>query len=450
MTWVQRINFQQIKEYIALGEFAPIDNLFDDIQAADIAEILAMLDPEERHVLFTRLDQEAGARVFENLEPREQKTLLIALGPTRAREILGEMYSDDIADFIGELNPQQAQAVLDLMPDEDAQEIRELLVYPDTSAGGLMTTEFISLEQDKTVDDAISAIRKCSASESVYYVYVTARQRLTGVVSLRQLILASPQTHLRDIMEDNIISVSAELDQEEVARLLSKYDLLAIPVLNDKNGILGLVTVDDVMDVLSEEATEDISKFGGSQPLDEPYLSASVFSMFKKRVGWLLILFVAQAFTSTIMKNYEHLLDTLVALTFFIPLLIDTGGNAGSQAATLVIRGMAVGEINFKHWARVFSKELGVGLALAAVMGTVTFLRALMMGESPMLGLTVTITLVSIIMMAVLAGSLLPMVLKRFKVDPAVVSGPFITTLVDTVGLLIYFTVAARLLGVGR
>lgn len=447
MTWVQRITLDQVKELIALGDFAPLDNLLDDIQAADIAEILALLDPEERFTLFIRLDQESGARVFEYLEPREQKTLLTALGPARAREILGEMYSDDIADFVGELNPQQAHAVLGLMADEDAQEIRELLVYPITSAGGLMTTEFIGLEQDKTVDDAISTIRKCPTSESVYYVYVTNRNRLIGVVSLRQLILASPKTLLRDIMEDNIISVSAELDQEEVARLLSKYDLLAIPVVTDNKEILGLVTVDDVLDVLSEEATEDISKFGGSQPLDEPYLSASVFQMFKKRVGWLLILFIAQAFTSSIMKSYEHVLDAVVALTFFIPLLIGIGGNAGSQATTLVIRGMAVGEINFKHWVRVFGKELLVGLSLGLVMGTVTFLRALMMGESPMVGLTVTITLVSIIMLAVLAGSLLPMALKRLKIDPAVVSGPFITTLVDTVGLLIYFMVAVRLLG---
>ena len=328
MTWVQRFDLQQIKNYIAVGDFAPLDNLLEDIQAADIAEILTLLDPEERRTLFIRLDQEAGARVFENLETREQRTLLTALGPVRAREILGEMYSDDIADFVGELNPQQAQAVLELMPDEDAQEIRELLIYPDTSAGGLMTTDFIGLEQDKTVDDAISAIRMCSTAESVYYVYVTTRKRLIGVVSLRQLILASPHTLLRDIMEDNIIAVPAAMDQEEVARLLSKYDLLAIPVLTDKKEILGLVTVDDVMDVLSEEATEDISRFGGSQPLDEPYLTASVFHMFKKRVGWLLILFVAQAFTSSIMKNYEHVLDTVVALTFFIPLLIDTGGNA--------------------------------------------------------------------------------------------------------------------------
>jgi len=449
LTWAQRITLQQIREYIVAEDFSTLDILFEEIQAVDIAEILTLLEPEERLALFTRFDHETGARVFENLATREQKSLIATLGSARASDILGEMYTDDIADFVGELNPQQAQAVLDLMPDEDAQEIRDLLVYSDTSAGGLMNTEFITLDQDKTVDDAITLIRKCSeTAESVYYVYVTSRKRLVGVVSLRQLILASPKTQLKEIMEDNVVAVSPEVDQEEVARLLSKYDFLAIPVVNEKSEILGLVTIDDVLDVLSEEATEDISKFGGSQPLEEPYLAASVFSMFKKRIGWLLILFVAQAFTSTIMKSYEHVLDAVVALTFFIPMLIGIGGNAGSQATTLVIRGMAVGEISFKDWLKVCGKELLVGLSLGAVMGGTTFIRALIMGEPPVLGLTVTLTLISIIMLAVLAGSLLPMVLKRLGVDPAVVSGPFITTLVDTVGLLFYFLIAARLLGI--
>lgn len=449
MTWTQRITIQEIKELISSLQLSELDALLDDLQAADIAEIITLLEPAERVAVFSRLSDEIGARVFEHLEPREQKPLLTALGSERAREILGEMYSDDIADFVGELNPQQAQAVLSLMEHEDAQEIRELLVYPDTSAGGLMTTEFLSLEKDKSVDEAISVIRKSAeTTESVYYVYVTDKCRLIGVVSLRQLILASPQTLLRDIMEDNVVTVLPDTDQEEVARLLSKYDFLALPVVNESKEILGLVTIDDVLDVLSEEATEDISKFGGSQPLEEPYLSASVFSMFKKRIGWLLVLFVAQAFTSTIMKSFEVALDTVVALAFFIPLLIDTGGNAGSQAATLVIRGMAVGEINFRDWWKVVSKEAVVGVLLGVVMGGITYGRALMMGESPMLALTVTVTIFAVIMMAVLAGSLLPMTLKRFNVDPAVVSGPFITTLVDTMGLLIYFVVAVALLNI--
>lgn len=449
MTWTQRITLQEIKEAISSLHLSELDALLEDLQAADIAEIISMLEPVERVSVFSRLSHEIGARVFEHLEPREQKPLLTALGPDRAREIIGEMYSDDIADFVGELNPEQAQAVLSLMEHEDAQEIRELLVYPDTSAGGLMTTEFLSLEQDKIVDEAISIIRKTSeTTESVYYVYVTASSRLVGVVSLRQLILASPKQLLRDIMEDNVVTVLPETDQEEVARLLSKYDFLALPVVDENQEILGLVTIDDVLDVLSEEATEDISKFGGSQPLEEPYLSASIFSMFKKRIGWLLVLFVAQAFTSTIMKSFEVALDTVVSLAFFIPLLIDTGGNAGSQAATLVIRGMAVGEISFRNWWKVVSKEAVVGVFLGIVMGVVTYVRALMMGESPMLALTVTVTIFAVIMMAVLSGSLLPMLLKRFNVDPAVVSGPFITTLVDTVGLLIYFMVAVSLLNI--
>ena len=451
MTWMQRITIEQIKDYIQANRFAEISELFEDLQAVDVAEILHLLDDDHRTILFGHMDGEQSARVFENLEARQQSALLKSLGPERARDILGDMYSDDLADLVGELNPEQAREVLGLMEHEDAQEIRDLLVYAENSAGGLMTTDLISLDWEQTVDDAIMVIRRgAESTESIYYVYVTRENQLAGVVTLRQLIVVSPSTKLKDIMEDNVVSVRTGTDQEEVARLLSKYDFIALPVVNEASELLGMVTVDDVLDVLSDEATEDISKFGGSIPLDEPYLTASVWSMFRKRVGWLLMLFVAQAFTSTIMKSYEGILESVVALTFFIPLLIDTGGNAGSQAATLVIRAMAVGEVGFKNTLRVFSKEIKVGLLLATVMGPVTFARALMMGESPALGLTVTITIVSIIMLAVLMGSMLPMALKRLNIDPAVVSGPFITTFVDTLGLLVYFFVAARLLGITR
>ena len=449
MTWTQKVTLEQIREHIAQGETVALLRLFDDLQGADIAEIVSLLDEGERTSVFRNLSPDDSARVFEHLDYRLQSQLLVSLGPDRAREILGDMFSDDLADLVGELNPGQADEVLSLMEDADAEEIRDLLSYPETSAGGIMTTELVKLDHRKSVDDAIKSIRADAEHlESVYYVYVTKDGKLVGVVTLRQLIIASPAAKLKDIMEDNVVSVRAEVDQEEVARLLSKYDFIAMPVVDSHNRLLGMVTIDDVLDVLSDEATEDISKFGGTLPLDEPYLTASVYSMFKKRIGWLLVLFVAQAFTSVIMKSYEVVLGSFVSLAFFIPLLIDTGGNAGSQAATLVIRGMAVGEVNIKHAAKVFFKEMRVGLLLGAVMGVVTYGRALMMGESAALALTVTITIVSIILMAVLMGSILPMILKRLKLDPAVVSGPFITTFVDTLGLLIYFVVAAHLLGI--
>ncbi len=449
MTWTQKVTLDQIKEYIAQSDVTALLNLFDDLQGADIAEIVSLLDENERTSVFLELSPDDSARVFEHLDYRLQTQLLMSLGPERAKEILGDMFSDDLADLVGELNPEQADEVLALMEDADAEEIRDLLSYPETSAGGIMSTELVKLDHRKTVDDAIKLIRSGAENlESVYYVYVTKEGKLAGVVTLRQLIVASPVTKLGDIMEDNVVSVRASVDQEEVARLLSKYDFIAMPVVDEHNRLLGMVTIDDVLDVLSEEATEDISKFGGSQPLDEPYLTASVFSMFKKRIGWLLILFVAQAFTSSIMKSYEVVLDSVVALAFFIPLLIDTGGNAGSQAATLVIRGMAVGEVSIKHASKVFFKEMRVGLLLGVVMGAITYARALMMGESAALALTVTVTVMSIILMAVLMGSILPMILKKLKLDPAVVSGPFITTFVDTLGLLIYFVLAARMLGI--
>lgn len=446
MAWKQHITLAEVKELIASPE---LEVVLANLLPADIAEIISLLDQEDRVSLFAHLSSDLGARVFEHLEPREQRPLLSALGATRAKQILGDMHSDDIADFVGELHPEQAKAVLSLMPHKDAQEIRELLVYPESSAGGLMIKEFLTLEQDRTVDAAIAAIRENAlTNESMYYVYVTLQNKLVGVVSLRELILASPEAPLKEIMEDNVIAVSPTTDQEDVARLLSKYDFLALPVVDRQNMILGLVTIDDVLDVLSEEATEDISMLGGSQPLEEPYLSVPIFSMYKKRVTWLVGLAILLAFTSAIMERYEVVLETMIALTFFIPMLIAAGGNAGTQAATLVIRGMAVGEIDSRHWLKIAGMELAMGLMLGTTIGLIGYARALMMGESITFALTVSLSLLIVILLAVLTGALLPLVLRRIKIDPAILSSPFITTMVDVVGLLIYFAVAAYFLGI--
>ncbi|MBT9134653.1 MAG: Magnesium transporter MgtE [Firmicutes bacterium] len=446
MAWKQHITLAEVKELIASPE---LEVVLANLLPADIAEIISLLDQEDRVSLFAHLSSDLGARVFEHLEPREQRPLLSALGATRAKQILGDMHSDDIADFVGELHPEQAKAVLSLMPLKDAQEIRELLVYPESSAGGLMIKEFLTLEQDRTVDAAIAAIRENAlTNESMYYVYVTLQNKLVGVVSLRELILASPEAPLKEIMEDNVIAVSPTTDQEDVARLLSKYDFLALPVVDRQNMILGLVTIDDVLDVLSEEATEDISMLGGSQPLEEPYLSVPIFSMYKKRVTWLVGLAILLAFTSAIMERYEVVLETMIALTFFIPMLIAAGGNAGTQAATLVIRGMAVGEIDSRHWLKIAGMELAMGLMLGTTIGLIGYARALMMGESITFALTVSLSLLIVILLAVLTGALLPLVLRRIKIDPAILSSPFITTMVDVVGLLIYFAVAAYFLGI--
>ncbi|MDP3058274.1 MAG: magnesium transporter [bacterium] len=449
MAWEHEVSILAIKELISKGSFSLILKILDDLQAIDIAEILLSLDEQARLSLFLRFDRELSARVFEQLDPKTQGLLLEVMEIGKSREILGDMSSDDLADLVGELAPQQAQAVLGLIPHEDAEEIRELLVYPEHSAGGLMTTEYIALSESTRVDDAINYIRQTAATmETVYSVYVTKDDALVGVVGLRALILASPESELSQLMDRHVIAIGPLTDQEEVASILSKYDFLSLPIVDQSNRLLGLVTIDDILDVLSDEATEDISKFGGSVPLNEPYIDASIFSLFSKRVGWLLVLFVAQLFTSTLMKSYEDVLHSVVSLVFFIPLLIGTGGNAGSQASSLVIRGMATGEVGFKDVLKVFKKELSVGLALGLAMGAVTFLRALMMGESVLLALSVSVTLFAILIMAALTGSMLPLAIRRVGLDPAVGSSPLITTIVDTAGLFIYFTVAAKLLGV--
>jgi len=284
----------------------------------------------------------------------------------------------------------------------------------------------------------------------VYYLYVTDKSgRLTGVVSLRQLVIADPQAQVGDLMDRNVVSVPVYMDQEEVARVLERYGLLALPVVNDRNILLGVVTVDDVIDVLQEEATEDIHRLSATEPLEQPYLQTSFLSLIRARVLWLLILFALQSITITILNHYQAALESVITLALFIPVLTGTAGNAGGQAATLVIRAMAVGELQFGDFFRVLARETGVGLALGAVMAAVALARAALMGTPVEIGFTVALTVVIVVFVASVGGALLPLAIKRLRLDPAVASSPLITTLADASGLIIYFTVAGWILGIG-
>ncbi|REJ32582.1 MAG: magnesium transporter [Bacillota bacterium] len=328
--------------------------------------------------------------------------------------------------------------------------MRSLLEHAEDTAGGLMTHEFVRLRETMTAAEAIDHIRRRAPdAETVYYVYVTDDQRrLSGVISLRKLIVADPDEYVGDLMDRNVISVPADLHQEETARIVARYDLLALPVVDENNVLLGVVTVDDALDVLREEATEDIQRLGGSQPLEQPYLQSRFSELVNARVWWLLLLFVLQSVTITIMNHYGAALESVVLLAFFIPLLIGTAGNAGSQAATLVIRAMAVGELRFGDFFRVVAREAAVGVTLGAVMAAATLLRAALMDSPPAVGLTVALTVLLIVLTASVIGAALPIVINRLKLDPAVASSPLISTLADAAGLVIYFTVAGRILGI--
>jgi magnesium transporter len=421
------------------------------LPAAEFAEVLLRLDPRDVARLQPRLSRQRLADGIAELDPSEAARLIARFSRAIAADILEDMEPDDATDVVEELEPTEADEILAAMEPDQAVEIKELLIYPHDTAGGRMTPEFVSVPPDVTVATALRLLRsQAPGAETIYYVYVTdALHRLVGVVSLRDLVIAEPLTKIATIMRQPVLRVPASTDQETAARLLTDNDLLALPVVDDGGRLLGVITVDDVADVLEEEATEDIERLGGSQPLDVPYLNASIFTLARKRIVWLLALFIAEAYTGTVLRHYEDTLAAVVSLTFFIPLLIGTGGNVGSQITTTLTRALAVGDVRTKDVFRVMTKEVGVGVLLGLVMGSITFVRAITLGVEPEVRLVAAATAACVVLWAALVASVLPLGLRKIGVDPAIVSAPFITTLVDGTGLIIYFSIADRLLGLG-
>jgi magnesium transporter len=418
--------------------------------AHELAEAFDELSPTELGSLFTRLGDEALAELIAELDSFDAARLLGKLSRAQAADVLEEMDPDDAADVVEELQPQEAEAILVEMEREEAQDVRELLSYPPESAAGLMTTEYVALSPDLTADEALTQLRRVAEeAETVYYVYVTepATNRLLGVLSLHKLAFSRPWTPIGELMVADILKVRAGADQEEAARLLDQHNLIALPVVDEQDRLLGIITADDAADVLLEEAGEDIERLGGSQPLEEPYLRASVLHMVRKRVPWLMVLLVGSAYTASVISHFEETLSAMIALGFFIPMLIGTGGNVGSQTVTTLVRAMAVGEVDFSDLLRVLGRELVVGGIIGVVMGAITYLRAWLLGVGPEIGPVVGLTALLIVVWAAAVAAILPLVLHRLRVDPAVVSAPFITTLVDGTGLFLYFTIAQMLLG---
>ncbi len=421
--------------------------IIESLRPADQADVFAELDDEDQVSLLPELNPADSADILEELDDEEAAELVSSLPTEAVIRIVDEMEPDEAADLLGDIDPDQAQAVLAGM--EDADEVRPLLLHPDDSAGGLMTSEFLALRPRMTAAEAIQAIRDWKPeAESVYYLFVVdAHRRLCGVVSLRHLIVADPDTPIGQIMDPEVISVQVGTDQEECARLMSRYDLLALPVVDANGVLLGIVTIDDVVDVLEQEATEDIQRLGGAQPLDRSYLDTSVFSIFRKRIGWLLILFITESLTGSVLRFFEDELKAVVALSFFVPLLIGTGGNAGSQTTSTIIRALAIGDIDLGDAIRSLWHELRVGLLLGLGMAAFAFIRALTWGSTPDLALTVALAIMAIVIWANGLGSVLPLLAARFRIDPAIVSGPVMSTLVDATGLFIYFSIAGAILG---
>ncbi len=439
----------RVRALLAEGRAEEAAALLEDLWPGDLAEIFEELDEDQQRALLEHLDPGTSADVLEELADEEAAELAETLPDATLSAIVDEMEPDEAADLLREMDPERRRRILAVL--EDPEEVRPLLVYPDESAGGLMTTEFLALRRRMTVSEALEAVRRLAPSadpDNIFYLYVVDRHgKLVGVVSLYDLIRAEPHQLVMDIMDRDVIYVRSDVDQEEVARIFARYDLLSLPVVDAEGRLIGIITPDDVLDVVEEEATEDLHRFGGSQPLDRPYLDTSPLEVARKRVGWLLLLFVTASLTGTVMQLFTDELSRFVELTYFIPLLIGTGGNAGSQTTATIIRALAVEDVDLGDLLDVVWHEVRVGLFLGSIMALVGILRALTWGTPWPIAQSVATALVLVILWATTVGAVLPLVMHRLGVDPAVVSGPFMSTLVDATGLFIYLQTARLILG---
>jgi len=418
-----------------------------DLDAADLAELINQLTLAEAAAVVSLLPVPRAIEICDQPTMRRRAAILERLDPQRVAQILEGLSADERTDIIQRMGLHERHRILPKLTPEIRKELEGLMQYPAHTAGGIMTTEFVRLDPKMTVGEALKHIRSVAREkESIYACYVMEPKtdHLIGAVSLRDLVMAELDKAVTDVMRRKPVTVNALDDQELVAKKIAKYNLLAVPVLEKDESLVGFVTVDDVIDVLVEEQTEDLLRMAAVEPgaLDKPYFDNPILRVVRKRIGWLLLLFVAEMFTGTVLRHYESELAAVVALSFFIPLLIGTGGNAGSQTVTTIIRSIALGEIRLRQFGRVLAREMSIGVMIGVLVGTVAFFRTLLWGQHVPMAFTVAITVLVICTWSTTVGSLIPIVAERFGVDPAVLSAPLITTLVDATGLIIYFSIA--------
>jgi magnesium transporter len=447
----------EILELIEEKKYTKLRSMLSEMNPADIAQILEEAPKKELPVIFRILQKELAAEVFSYLESDMQQVLIEAFSDAELREVLDELFMDDAVDIIDEMPASVAKRILKQTDAETRKMINKLLAYPDDSAGSIMTTEYIDLKKNMTVSDAFERIRKIGTdTETIYTCYVTDRsRRLIGIVTVKDLLLNSQDTVIDDIMEENIIFANTLDDKEEVAGQFEKYDLMALPVVDKENRLVGIITVDDAIDVIQEEATEDIDKMAAILPSDKTYFKTSVFSTFKARIPWLMLLMLSATFTGAIISSFEEKLTALPALIAFIPMLMGTAGNSGSQSSVTIIRGLSLGDIEFADFFKVLWKELRVALMCSITLAAVNFIKLLLVDHMLLSSFdgkwlieisVVCLTLAFTVIVSKLFGSALPIVAKKIGFDPAVMASPFITTIVDAISLMIYFGVAMWLL----
>ena len=430
------------------------------LNADDLQDAWTLLPRDERVEGFRLLPADEAEEFFLDLDASSQYELVAGLRPAEQRLWLRLLPPDDAADLIQVADEDERPGLLALIDTQTRREVTALLAYAEDEAGGLMSSRFSRVRPDMSVDEAIAYLRRQALRdtdvETIYYVYVLdSEQNLQGVLSFRELFSARGHLKVSEVMNTDFVAVNDETDQEEVARVFADYDVVALPVVDENNRMVGIVTVDDIVDVVEEETTEDVQKYGGMEALEEPYMRTTFVELMRKRVGWLALLFVGEMFTVSALGIFEEQLKTAVVLSLFIPLIISSGGNSGSQASTLVIRAMTVGEVRLRDWWRVARREVFSGLALGSVLGLMGFLRVTLgsaLGFDPQpyavrLGLAIGLSLVGVVLLGTMAGSMLPFLLRRVGFDPASASAPLVATVVDLTGLLIYFAIATLLLG---
>lgn len=442
-----RVILPEIKELLATRQKRAIRKVASYFDPADIAEIWSELTLQEQVALFNALDTTFAADIFEFLSEMEMIALLHGLKDQKKRDILNEMSPDDRTDLFETLPDQEVEGLVPLLEPQEQARARELLAYKATTAGGLMTTDYIAVPETHRISQVLRTLRqKAREIDFIEDIYVVDNvNRLKGIIPLKELVSAHPRRSVENVMNTRFVSVNLELDQEEVARTFSKYDKASLPVLDKVGRLKGVITSDDILDVLTEEATEDIHRFGATVTTDD-YLTANPLRLAQKRVVWLIILALAGFVSGAVLEHYSFLLSSIITLSFFIPILMNTSGSAGTQAATVVIRGLATGEIKIGNVWKVVRKEFAIGVFMGLVTGTITALRALILNGDVYLGLAVALAMILAILIATSLGGLLPILFKKFGVDPALMSGPLITTILDSTTLLIYFNITLLLM----
>jgi magnesium transporter len=446
-----------IKELIRDKAYVGLRDGISEWEAPEIADLLSSFPENDKPILFRLLPRRKAAQVFAYLPHDEQQHLLQILAAENVRTLLEELAPDDRTLLFGELPAEVTQKLLNLLPPDQLKQARQLLGYPEESVGRLMTPEYVAIRPEWTIGKALEHIRQYGKdAETINLVYIVDQNgKLIDDLRLRKLILAGPSEAVVSIMDNHFVALSAYDDREVAAKLMQKYDRVALPVTDSEGVLIGIVTVDDILDVVQQEATEDIQKMAAVETLNEPYMQTGFFSMVKKRAGWLSVLFLGETLTATAMGYFEHEIERAVVLALFIPLIISSGGNSGSQAASLVIRAIALEEIRLRDWWRVLRREIAAGFMLGAILGMIALVRILLWpnrealyGEHFFLvGLTVACSLIGIVLWGTLTGSMLPFLMRRLGFDPAASSAPFVATLVDVTGIVIYFTVALLFLG---